>query len=99
MQPFAPYDAHLKVGPAGVSPARPSRGQEARVTFPMSGTEELFILDLPGEPPTIQLELRVEGTLEEARLRDAIAASLAVHPMSRARLVSRRLLLRAPRWE
>ncbi|WZO99622.1 hypothetical protein EP7_001229 [Isosphaeraceae bacterium EP7] len=64
----------------------------------MSPGEEIFAPNLPDEPQSMQFEVRVSGSICELRLNDAIAAALAKHPMSRARLVSGRFLARAPRW-
>ena len=67
---------------------------------PFRMTEEIFhSLDRPDEPANIQVEIRVSGSLDERRLRGAVAAAVAAHPMTRARKVSTRLLLRPARWE
>lgn len=81
-------------GPA-LATGKPTRSP----TFAMSPGEEIFSLDLPDEPQTMALELRVTGTVDPERLERAIAAALEKHPMSRAQRASRRWLLRAPRWE
>src|SRR3954451_13300934 len=77
--------------------ARGSRKLRAR--YRMHAVEELFALDHPDEPPTMQFELRVSGSLDEARLTEAIAAAVALHPMTQARQIARRFILRAPLWE
>src|SRR3954451_19390735 len=77
--------------------ARGSR--KIRERYRMHIVEELFALDHPDEPPTMQFELRVSGSLDEGRLAEAVAAAVAVHPMTQARLVARRFLLRPPLWE
>jgi NRPS condensation-like uncharacterized protein len=62
--------------------------------------EEIFhSLDRPDEPSSIQVELRVSGSLRERELREALGTAVAAHPMTRARKVSRRILLRPARWE
>lgn len=52
--------------------------------------EAVHLLDTPAEPWSIQLEVRVAGALDEARLRAAVPAALARHPMARARLLPAR---------
>ncbi|MEJ7844600.1 MAG: hypothetical protein WKF93_03070, partial [Acidimicrobiales bacterium] len=47
--------------------------------------EAIHLLDSPAEPWGIQLELGVEGRLDEHRLRAAVHDALARHPMARAR--------------
>jgi len=47
--------------------------------------EAIHLLDSPAEPWGIQLELGVEGRLDEDRLRAAVHDALARHPMARAR--------------
>lgn len=47
--------------------------------------EVVHLLDTPEEPWTVQLELRVAGHLDEARLRAALDEALRRHPLSRAR--------------
>src|SRR3954453_11501622 len=77
--------------------SRWSRNKVAR--YRMHAVEELFALDHPDEPPTMQFELRVSGSLDEARLTEAIAAAVALHPMTQARQVAGRFILRPPLWE
>lgn len=62
---------------------------DERVPF-TSIDEAVHLLDTPAEPWSIQLELRVAGALDEARLRAAVPAGLARHPMSRAKLLPAR---------
>lgn len=52
--------------------------------------EVVHLLDTPAEPWSIQLETRVTGALDEARLRAAVPVALARHPMSRAKLLPAR---------
>jgi hypothetical protein len=61
--------------------------------------EILHSLDRPDEPFNIPVELRVSGSLDERGLREAIRTAVAAHPMTRARKVSRRILLSPARWE
>jgi NRPS condensation-like uncharacterized protein len=62
---------------------------ERRRTFFNSVDESLHLLDEaePTQPLSIQFELRAPGALDEQRLREAVAAACAVHPMARARQV------------
>src|SRR5438874_1854317 len=49
--------------------------------------DEMFMLfDQPATPVTVHLEARLEGRVEDDRLRGAITAAVARHPMARARL-------------
>lgn len=52
--------------------------------------EAVHLLDTPAEPWSIQLDIRVAGALDESRLRAAIAAALARHPLARAKLLPAR---------
>src|SRR4051812_5471938 len=52
--------------------------------------EAVHLLDTPAEPWSIQLEVRVAGTLDADRLRAAIPVALARHPMARAKLLPAR---------
>ena len=52
--------------------------------------EAVDLLDTPAEPWSIQLEVRVTGSLDERRLRGAVPVALARHPMSRAKLLPAR---------
>jgi NRPS condensation-like uncharacterized protein len=47
--------------------------------------ETIRFVDAPAEPWTVQAEVRVRGTLDDARMRDAVVAALGCHPMARAR--------------
>ncbi|MGI8984534.1 MAG: condensation domain-containing protein [Acidimicrobiales bacterium] len=62
---------------------------DERVPF-NSIDEAVHLLDTPAEPWSIQLEVRVSGALDEARLRAAVPAGLARHPMARAKLLPAR---------
>jgi NRPS condensation-like uncharacterized protein len=61
--------------------------------------ETIRFVDAPGEPWTVQAEARVPGVLDDARMRDAVAAALACHPMARARQAPWRLWHRGFTWE
>jgi NRPS condensation-like uncharacterized protein len=61
--------------------------------------EAVELLHSDAEPWSIHLELRVAGTLDEARLRAAVADALARHPMGRARRAPSRLWDRGYAWE
>lgn len=63
---------------SGEGPARP------RLPFNVVD-EAAHLLDTPGEPWSVQLEARVEGHLDEARLREAVCEAVRRHPMARAR--------------
>ncbi len=52
--------------------------------------EAVHLLDTPAEPWSIQLEVRVAGVIDQARLRAAIPPALARHPMARAKLLPAR---------
>jgi NRPS condensation-like uncharacterized protein len=72
--------------------------KQERVAFGF--LEELMdVAHSADEPLTVQIELRVAGSLGEAALRDAIRKAMAVHPMTRARKAAPRFLLRPPVWE
>lgn len=84
---------------------RPAEGiapqsMKAGIRIPFNCAEEGWqLIDPPDETANIQLEVRVAGVLEEEELRRAIATAVAAHPMTRARKVARRFLLRPPHWE
>lgn len=61
--------------------------------------EAIHLLDTPAEPWSIELELRVRGSLDEGRLRAAVAVALASHPMTRARQAPARRAQRRFLWE
>ncbi len=53
--------------------------------FPFSLTDELFFhIDLPETPFSIQMEARVNTSLDIKRLREAMATAMMQHPMMRA---------------
>ncbi len=57
------------------------------------------LLDIPAEPWSVQLEVRVAGSLDECRLRQAISVALGTHERWQARAVGRGQWWRHPRWE
>jgi len=61
--------------------------------------EAIHLLDTPAEPWSIHMELRVTGALDEARLRAALPAAMASHPMARVRLLPARRTDRRWTWE
>jgi NRPS condensation-like uncharacterized protein len=61
--------------------------------------EAIHLLDSEAAPWSIQLELRLAGTLDESRLRAAISDALGRHPMGRARKLPSRRTAKADHWE
>ncbi|MGI8777210.1 MAG: hypothetical protein ACR2LJ_07445 [Acidimicrobiales bacterium] len=47
--------------------------------------EAVHLLDSEAEPTSVHVEARVQGHLEDERLRAAVAAAVALHPLARAR--------------
>jgi NRPS condensation-like uncharacterized protein len=77
-----------------------SRESTCAQRLPFSAVDEaVHLLDNEVEPWSIQLEVRVSGTLDEPRLRSAVAEALARHPMARARKATSRLRERNLQWE
>ena len=71
----------------------------APTTVPFSVIDEaIHLLDVATAPWSIQLEVRVGGHLDEARLRAAIAEALRLHPMARARKKPSRLRQPLDHW-
>ena len=63
-----------------------ARSDEGIQRVPFNLVDDVVhMLDSPAEPWTVQLELRVEGALDEARVRTALTEALGRHPMARAR--------------
>lgn len=73
-------------------------GQTWRVPFNVVD-EVVHLLDTEAAPWSVQLELRVTGTLDEARLRRALSTALQRHPMARARKAASRRTRHRDRWE
>ncbi len=65
-------------------PKEPIRPGPLRVPFGLID-EAILLLDTDAAPWSIQLEIRVAGALDEARLRQALTRAMALHPMARAR--------------
>lgn len=77
-----------------------SRESSTERRLPFSVVDEaVHLLDNEVEPWSIQLEVRVAGTLDEARLRRAVTQALARHPMARARKATSGLAERRFHWE
>lgn len=60
--------------------------------------EAIQLLDADTAPWSIQLEARVAGRLDEARLRRAVGSALDAHPMARARRIASSRWLSRDRW-
>ncbi len=71
---------------------------ERRVPFSVID-EAVYLLDNQVEPWSVQLEVRVEGRLDEDRLRAALSDALAAHPMARARKATSRRRDKRFQWE
>ncbi|MGH9225142.1 MAG: hypothetical protein ACRD2W_15485 [Acidimicrobiales bacterium] len=61
--------------------------------------ETLLRCDRAEEPQTVQLEVRVAGSVDARRLGDAVKDAVARHPMARVSKATRRRLLSPPLWE
>ena len=61
--------------------------------------EAVHLLDTETTPWSIQMEVRVAGHLDEARLRAALARALDAHPMARARKAPSRPSRHRDHWE
>lgn len=61
--------------------------------------EAVLLLDTDAAPWSVQLEARVSGSLDEARLREALVEALAQHPMARARRMPASASVLSDRWE
>ena len=78
----------------------PEPGDDAPITIPFSPVDEaVHLLETEAAPWSIQLEVTVEGSLDEVRLRAAFARALATHPMARARKLPSRPAQHHDRWE
>lgn len=74
--------------------------QRGATSVPLTVVDEaVHLLDSPWDPWSIQVEVGVEGRLEADRLRRALGAAVARHPMARARLAPARHRERQLRWE
>lgn len=55
-------------------------------TFPYSRLDELFFhIDQPADPFSLLVEVRVSGHFSSEKLREAVAAAMARHPLARVR--------------
>src|SRR5436190_14909315 len=62
--------------------------------------DELYLhLNREDEPWSVQLEIRVEGTIDRARLADAVRSAALRHPIARARLAPSRFTDVRYDWE
>ncbi|MEN3314034.1 MAG: hypothetical protein V7605_268 [Acidimicrobiaceae bacterium] len=61
--------------------------------------EAVHLLETEAAPWSVEMELAVEGHLDETRLRTAFAHALEAHPMARARKVASRPALHTDQWE
>lgn len=56
-------------------------------SFPLSLTDDLFFhLDQPASPFSIQMEVRIQGPLDEDRVREALGKAAERHPMMRVNM-------------
>lgn len=84
---------------AGDDPPIPP-GRTGTHAFPFTVIDQaVHLLDTPAEPWGIQLELGLPGHLDETRLRVAVYAALAAHPMARTRKLPHRRADRSWSWE
>jgi len=83
---------------AAAHPASGPRGSTGSFV-PFSPVDEAVqLLDDDQAPWSIQLEVRVAGRLDAARLRYALASALDAHPMARARRIAARRWASHDRW-
>lgn len=68
----------------------PTRDAERRLTSLSPLDEAIHHLDSGAEPWSIQLEARLDGAVDETRLRAAVKAALRHHPRARARMTAGR---------
>ena len=81
-------------------PLMATSARQPSVQLPFTAIDEVdTYLDRPGEPNNIHLELSFPDRVDEDRLRPAVAAALAIHPLARARRVRPGLLDRHLLWE
>lgn len=76
----------------------PSDGDGEHLSFNLVD-EVVHLLDTPAEPWSVQLEVRVAGTLDERRLRAALDEALRRHPLARARRAASRRAWNRNYWE
>nr|MBA2751276.1 hypothetical protein [Actinomycetota bacterium] len=69
-------------------------------TIPFSVVDEaVHLLDTEAAPWSIQMEVRVTATLDEARLRASLHRALEAHPMARVRKLASHPALQRNVWE
>ncbi|MDQ3681095.1 MAG: hypothetical protein M3378_11270 [Actinomycetota bacterium] len=73
-------------------------GEPTRIPF-SAVDEAVHLLDTEAAPWSIQMEVRVTGRFDEARLRSALSEALGAHPMARARKLASRPGLHQDHWE
>jgi NRPS condensation-like uncharacterized protein len=61
--------------------------------------QAVHVLDTPAEPWSIQMELGLDGHLDEDRLRAAVRSAVDGHPMARARMLPARRSEKTWLWE
>lgn len=81
-----------------MAPPAFSTGATRRVPFSVVD-EAIHLLDTETAPWSVQLEIRVTGTLDEHRLRAAFSQALGRHPMARARKAASRRTRHRDVWE
>lgn len=91
-------DFATDVGPGSGEAPPMNEGGVRRIPFSVID-EAVHLLDTEAAPWSIQLEIRVAGSLDEGRLRDALGQALGRHSMARARKVASRLTARQDVWE
>jgi NRPS condensation-like uncharacterized protein len=73
-----------------MNPVDPGTGAKRMADItqaPLNPLDELYLhFGSEAEPWSVHLEVRVEGTLDPARLREAVAHAMCVHPLARASL-------------
>lgn len=103
--PRGPEDGDVAPGPRSGDAARPApasggRGADGPWRLPFTMIDEAIeILDAEAAPWSIQLEVRLEGRLDEDRLRGAVVEGLLRHPLAHARRVPSRASERGHVWE
>jgi len=79
-------------------PGTSNLGVPTRIPF-SAVDEAVHLLETEAAPWSIQMEVAVEGRLDEGRLRAAFGHALAAHPMARARKVASRPAEHTDQWE
>ncbi len=80
--------------------AGPPSTPDEPTRIPFSPVDEaVHLLETEAAPWSIQMEVTVEGHLDETRLRSAFTSALAAHPMARARKMASRPSDHHDQWE